>query len=185
MKAATMDLDGVMAQLEAWGSPNTQLAAKWMASPKEMLGRAGWKMLCSRIVHGDKDGLDFDAILQKIEAEILSAPYRRQEAMNCCLVAIGQRGGRTAELNRGMLESWHVRTASRIVLIASSLMLRTTCLAWFAAPSLDPSGIACRSPGISTSRFRAMGVILACRSLTTASVPGVLFCPLDSPYRPR
>lgn len=66
-----------------------QLGAKWMESPKEMMGRAGWKMLCSRIVHGDTDGLDFDAVLRKIEAEILSAPYRKQEAMNCCLVEIG------------------------------------------------------------------------------------------------
>ena len=34
-------------------------------------------------------GLDFDAILKQIEAEILPAPYRKQEAMNCCLVEIG------------------------------------------------------------------------------------------------
>ena len=60
-----------------------------MDSPKEMIGRAGWKCLCSRIVHGDTAGLVFDAILKKIEVEILSAPYRKQEAMNCCLVEIG------------------------------------------------------------------------------------------------
>ena len=66
-----------------------QLRTKWLDSPKEMIGRAGWKILCSRIVHGDTDGLDFDAILKKIDVEILSAPYRKQEAMNCCRVEIG------------------------------------------------------------------------------------------------
>ena len=66
-----------------------KLSDKWMDSPKEMIGRAGWKILCSRIAHGHPDGLDFDVILKTIEVEILSAPYRKQEAMNCCLVEIG------------------------------------------------------------------------------------------------
>lgn len=66
-----------------------QLRAKWMDSPQEMIGRAGWRILGSRIVHGDTDGLNLDALLKRIEGEILSAPYRKQEAMNCCLVEIG------------------------------------------------------------------------------------------------
>lgn len=66
-----------------------QFRSKWVDSGKEMIGRAGWKMLGLRIVHGEKEGLDFGVILKKIEAEILCAPYRKQEAMNCCLVDIG------------------------------------------------------------------------------------------------
>ena len=63
--------------------------ARWMASPKEMLGRAGWNLLCDRITNGAIDELDFDAILKTIEAGILSAPKRKQDAMNRCLVEIG------------------------------------------------------------------------------------------------
>ena len=65
------------------------LRARWMDSPQEMPGRAGWDLLIDRITKHDTDGFDFDAILKKIEAEILSAPKRKQEAMNRCLVEIG------------------------------------------------------------------------------------------------
>ena len=54
-----------------------------------MIGRAGWNLLIAKILENDTDGLDFDALLEKIEAEILSAPKRKQEAMNRCLVEIG------------------------------------------------------------------------------------------------
>jgi len=67
------------------------LRTHWMDSPKEMIGRAGWNLLIAKILNRDTDGLDFDAILKKIEAEILSAPYRKQESMNRCLVEIGCR----------------------------------------------------------------------------------------------
>ena len=65
------------------------LRVRWMDSPKEMLGRAGWSLLVHRITQHNTDGLDLDAILKKIEAGILSAPKRKQEAMNLCLVQIG------------------------------------------------------------------------------------------------
>ena len=66
-----------------------KLRTRWMDSPKEMLGRAGWNLLNDRITKGETDGLDFDALLKTIEAGILSAPKRKQEAMNRCLVEIG------------------------------------------------------------------------------------------------
>jgi len=65
------------------------LRARWMDSPKEMIGRAGWSLLTDRITKHDTAGLDLDAILKKIEAEMLSAPKHKQEAMNDCLVEIG------------------------------------------------------------------------------------------------
>jgi hypothetical protein len=36
----------------------------------------------------DTDGPDYDALLERIEAEILSTPNRKQESMNRCLAAI-------------------------------------------------------------------------------------------------
>jgi 3-methyladenine DNA glycosylase AlkD len=60
-----------------------------MHSPEELVGRAGWTLLIARILRRETDGLDFDTILKEIEAEILSAPIRKQEAMNRCLVEIG------------------------------------------------------------------------------------------------
>ncbi len=68
-----------------------ELRERWIGSPKEFIGRAGWDLLNARIVAGRTDGLDLAAILATIEAEILAAPKRKQEAMNCCLVEIGTR----------------------------------------------------------------------------------------------
>lgn len=65
------------------------LASRWLDSPKEMIGRAGWNLLIARVIKRDTDGLDFDALLEKIDAEILNAPQRKQESMNRCLVEIG------------------------------------------------------------------------------------------------
>jgi hypothetical protein len=62
-----------------------------MGSPKELIGRAGWNLAIARLLNRDTDGLDLDALLAKIEAEILSAPKRKQESMNRCLVEIGTR----------------------------------------------------------------------------------------------
>jgi hypothetical protein len=51
----------------------------------EIAPSPGWNLLIARILKRDTDGLNFDAILKKIEAEILSAPKRKQESTNCCL----------------------------------------------------------------------------------------------------
>ena len=66
-----------------------KLRARWMESPKEMLGRAGWNLLIDKITKHDADDIDLDTILKRIEAGILSAPKRKQDAMNRCLVEIG------------------------------------------------------------------------------------------------
>jgi len=65
------------------------LRARWTESPAEMIGRGGWNLLIDRITRHDIAGLDLDAILRQIEAEILTAPKRKQDAMNRCLVEIG------------------------------------------------------------------------------------------------
>lgn len=67
------------------------LRTRWMDSPKELIGRAGWNLTVARLLNRDTDGLDFDAILKQIEAEILTAPKDKQESMNRCLVEIGTR----------------------------------------------------------------------------------------------
>lgn len=67
------------------------LRERWLESPEEFVGRAGWMLLIAKILDRDTDGLDFDAILETIAAEILSAPRRKQEAMNRCLCEIGIR----------------------------------------------------------------------------------------------
>lgn len=64
------------------------LRARWMNSPAEMTGRAGWNLLVERIARGDTTGLDLGGILKRLETEMLAAPKRKQEAMNRCLVEI-------------------------------------------------------------------------------------------------
>jgi 3-methyladenine DNA glycosylase AlkD len=67
------------------------LRERWMASAHEALGRAGWNLLIARVVRGDTAGLNLDAILTTIEAEMPAAALRKQEAMNRCLAEIGAR----------------------------------------------------------------------------------------------
>jgi len=64
------------------------LRLAWMNSPDELTGRAGWNLLSARLP-GDASGLDYDAILRQIEAEMKAAPRYKQESMNQCLVEIG------------------------------------------------------------------------------------------------
>jgi DNA alkylation repair enzyme len=82
-------IDELVYNLLAKTSLAAELCARWMRSPDELVGRAGWNLLIARILRRDTAGLDFDAILKEIEAEILSAPKRKQEAINRCLVEIG------------------------------------------------------------------------------------------------
>ena len=67
------------------------LRLRWMDAPEELLGRAGWDLVIARLQRGQLQGLDFDALLQKIEAEVKSAPKRKQDAMNRTLCEIGIR----------------------------------------------------------------------------------------------
>lgn len=66
------------------------LRQRWMNSPDELTGRAGWNLLVARLT-SDPGGLDLDAILDQIETEMKPAPHYKQESMNHCLVEIGVR----------------------------------------------------------------------------------------------
>jgi len=75
-----------------WKAPSEEaLRSRWVDSPEELIGRAGWALVIARIMKKDAEGLHFDAILQKIEAEVKAAPKRKQDAMNRCLCEIGIR----------------------------------------------------------------------------------------------
>lgn len=62
------------------------LRDEWRDSSHPCSARIGW-WLCSRAIEGGK--LDHDELLDRIEAEMASAPPAKQEAMNWCLVEIG------------------------------------------------------------------------------------------------
>jgi 3-methyladenine DNA glycosylase AlkD len=65
------------------------LRERWWNDPSEVLARAGWHLLVWEVGKGGAKGLDLDALLTKIEAEMKAAPVRKQETMNRCLVEIG------------------------------------------------------------------------------------------------
>lgn len=67
------------------------LRERWMPSPEEGVGRAGWGLLVERIAGGKTDDLDIPAILAVIEAEILTSPVRKQEKMTQAQVEIAIR----------------------------------------------------------------------------------------------
>lgn len=52
------------------------------------IGRAGWSLTTERVVK-TPEGLDLDALLDQIEAEMKHAPEPKQWAMNHCLAEIG------------------------------------------------------------------------------------------------
>jgi 3-methyladenine DNA glycosylase AlkD len=71
-------------------SPHAEkLSDLWVDSKAEYIGRIGWSLMIHRILHDSTGAIDRDAVLAKIEAEILAAPLRKQETMNRCLVEIG------------------------------------------------------------------------------------------------
>jgi 3-methyladenine DNA glycosylase AlkD len=73
-------------------SPHAEaLGAPWRDSPSEFLGRAGWRLFVDRVGKRGGEGLDIDAVLTRLEAEMLAAPVKRQEAMNHAMVEIGIR----------------------------------------------------------------------------------------------
>jgi 3-methyladenine DNA glycosylase AlkD len=55
-----------------------------------LVGRAGWSLTTERVVK-NPDGLDLDALLDQIEAEMKAAPEHKQWPMNHCLAEIGIR----------------------------------------------------------------------------------------------
>lgn len=60
----------------------------WMQDPDEIVASAGWA-LTSHAVIKDPDNMDFDALLDAIEAQMQLAPRQLQWAMNECLATIG------------------------------------------------------------------------------------------------
>jgi len=65
-----------------------KLLEPWMGSKKELIGRAGWNLAVGGLLARRTDHLDIDALLERIEAEILQAPLPKQDAMNRCIVEI-------------------------------------------------------------------------------------------------
>ena len=64
------------------------LRQRWMHSDHPWLARAGWSLTTER-VNKDPNGLDLEALLDRIEKEMGSAPEPAQWTMNFCLAAIG------------------------------------------------------------------------------------------------
>lgn len=64
------------------------LRIKWMKAKDPWAARAGWSVTAERIAKS-ADGLDLPALLDRIEAEMASAPPPSQWTMNNSLAAIG------------------------------------------------------------------------------------------------
>ncbi|MBJ7472873.1 MAG: DNA alkylation repair protein, partial [Solirubrobacteraceae bacterium] len=65
-----------------------QLRVAWFTDADQVVASAGWALTTER-VEKQPEGLDLDALLVQIEAEMASAPDRLQWAMNHCLAKIG------------------------------------------------------------------------------------------------
>ncbi|WTW98649.1 DNA alkylation repair protein [Streptomycetaceae bacterium NBC_01309] len=70
-------------------SPHAEdLRLAWLADPDPVVASAGWALTTDRVAK-KPEGLDLDALLDVIEAEMKDAPDRLQWAMNHCLAQIG------------------------------------------------------------------------------------------------
>ncbi|MGW2476748.1 DNA alkylation repair protein [Streptomyces sp. NPDC001665] len=70
-------------------SPHAEeLRLAWTEDPDSVVASAGWALTADRVAKRP-DGLDLDALLDVIEAEMRGAPDRLQWAMNTCLAQIG------------------------------------------------------------------------------------------------
>ena len=70
-------------------NPHTEeLRVAWFADPDPVVASAGWALTTERVAKAP-NGLDLDALLDLIEAEMKGAPDRLQWAMNHCLAQIG------------------------------------------------------------------------------------------------
>jgi 3-methyladenine DNA glycosylase AlkD len=67
------------------------LRQKWMKTKDRWTARAGWHLTASKINKGtgDADGLDVEALLDRIEKEMPKAPPETKWTMNNTLAAIG------------------------------------------------------------------------------------------------
>jgi 3-methyladenine DNA glycosylase AlkD len=64
------------------------LRKKWMTSDDRWAARAGWQLTAGRVAKSP-EGLDLDALLDRIEKEMGAAAREVQWTMNCCLAEIG------------------------------------------------------------------------------------------------
>jgi 3-methyladenine DNA glycosylase AlkD len=64
------------------------LRQEWMATDHTWAARAGWQLTAGRVAKSP-DGLDIDALLNRIEKEMGAAACEVQWTMNCCLAEIG------------------------------------------------------------------------------------------------
>ncbi|MCX4986832.1 DNA alkylation repair protein [Streptomyces sp. NBC_00572] len=70
-------------------SPHAEeLRRAWIADPDPVVASAGWALTTERVAK-KPEGLDLDALLDVVEAEMKDAPDRLQWAMNHCLAQIG------------------------------------------------------------------------------------------------
>lgn len=67
------------------------LSKKWVGSKKELIGRAGWNLLVSKILQKRVSSAECNDILKTIEAQKRAVPTKTAEAMMRCLVEIGVR----------------------------------------------------------------------------------------------
>ena len=67
---------------------NESVREEWMKSKDAMTKRAGWSLTAERVVR-NPDGLDLDALLDRIEKEMPNAAPQAQWTMNTCLANIG------------------------------------------------------------------------------------------------
>ena len=64
------------------------LRLRWMQDDHPMAARAGWSLTAQRVAR-DPEGLDLDALLDRIESEMGGARPEPQWTMNMCLAEIG------------------------------------------------------------------------------------------------
>lgn len=64
------------------------LRNKWMKSDDRWTARAGWQLTAGRVAKSP-EGLDLDALLDRIEKELAAAAPEVQWTMNMCLAEIG------------------------------------------------------------------------------------------------
>ncbi len=64
------------------------LRQKWMKTDHKWAARAGWQLTAGRVAKSP-EGLDLDALLDRIEKEMASAAPEVQWTMNACLAEIG------------------------------------------------------------------------------------------------
>jgi len=90
VRAATFSqvADWVNAYLVKEHPEKEALRVRWMADADPWAARAGWGLTSGRVARSP-DGIDLKALLDRIEAEMPTAPAPTQWTMNSCLANIG------------------------------------------------------------------------------------------------